>query len=171
MASGILKLGGGAVGPATPGLQAAGAPTAAPTSTLIPTYTPEPPTLTPSPTPPPRPTQTPVPTVILQPTTARPTATPTKAGPTKTPQPAATYTPTAANEPRAVTVLSPMPGTRFRTSQITFKWTGGALQGGETFLVLLAAVLHLFAHLAWWDRPYAAAILANGSAAGWRCMP
>jgi predicted Ser/Thr protein kinase len=135
LASGILKLGGGAVGPATPGLQAAGAPTAAPTSTLIPTYTPEPPTLTPSPTPTPRPTQTPVPTVILQPTTARPTATPTKAGPTKTPQPAATYTPTAANEPRAVTLLSPMPGTRFRTSQITFKWTGGALQGGETFLV------------------------------------
>jgi hypothetical protein len=73
--------------------------------------------------------------VILQPTTARPTATPTKAGPTKTPQPAATFTPAAANEPRAVTLLSPMPGTRFKTSQITFKWTGGALQGGETFLV------------------------------------
>jgi serine/threonine-protein kinase len=108
---------------------------AAPTSTLMPTYTPEPPTLTPSPTPTPRPTQTPVPTVTLQPTAARPTATPTKAGPTKTPQPAATYTPAAANEPLAVTLLSPMPGTRFRTSQITFKWTGGALQGGETFLV------------------------------------
>lgn len=32
---------------------------------------------------------------------------------------------------------------------------------GAFLLVLLAAVLHLFAHMAWWDAPYARAVLAN----------
>jgi hypothetical protein len=42
---------------------------------------------------------------------------------------------TVANEPRAVTLYSPVNGTQFKSPVITFKWSGGALQPGETFLV------------------------------------
>jgi hypothetical protein len=42
---------------------------------------------------------------------------------------------TVANEPRAVTLYSPVNGTLFKSPVITFKWSGGALQPGETFLV------------------------------------
>ena len=42
---------------------------------------------------------------------------------------------TVANEPRAVTLYSPINGTQFKSPVITFKWSGGALQPGETFLV------------------------------------
>jgi len=47
----------------------------------------------------------------------------------------ATQTPAAANEPRTVTLQSPSLGATFKSSTISFKWTGGALQSGETFLV------------------------------------
>jgi serine/threonine-protein kinase len=43
--------------------------------------------------------------------------------------------PTVANEPRGVTLYSPINGSFFKSSAITFKWSGGALQSGETFLV------------------------------------
>ncbi len=54
--------------------------------------------------------------------------------------PAATPTgpggaPTVANEPRGVILISPINGTNFRSSVISFEWSGGALQPGETFLV------------------------------------
>jgi len=41
----------------------------------------------------------------------------------------------AANEPPAVTLYSPTDGAFFKSSTITFKWSGGALQPGQTFLV------------------------------------
>jgi predicted Ser/Thr protein kinase len=137
-ASGILKWGGRAAGTATPALQSAALPTAAPTATLMPTYTPAPASATPTSPP----TRTPVPTATQQPTvTSGPTKTPTKpavSAPTKTPPPTPTSAPTVANEPRAVTLLSPSNGTRLKSPQITFKWSGGALQPGETFLVEIA---------------------------------
>jgi hypothetical protein len=43
--------------------------------------------------------------------------------------------PTVANEPRGITLISPLNGTLFRESTIKFEWSGGALQPGETFLV------------------------------------
>ncbi len=49
--------------------------------------------------------------------------------------PPAGATPTVANEARTVTLQSPSLGARLKSSTITFKWTGGALQPGETFLV------------------------------------
>jgi hypothetical protein len=42
-----------------------------------------------------------------------------------------------ANEPRAVTLYSPSNGAQFKSSVITFKWSGGALQPGETFIVAI----------------------------------
>jgi hypothetical protein len=45
----------------------------------------------------------------------------------------AAQTPTVANEP--LTLQSPSLGTLSKSSTITFKWTGGALQAGETFIV------------------------------------
>jgi hypothetical protein len=47
----------------------------------------------------------------------------------------AAQTPAVANEPRTVTLQSPSLGALSKSSTITFKWTGGALQPGETFLV------------------------------------
>ena len=44
-------------------------------------------------------------------------------------------TATVANEPRAVTLYSPINGTQFKSTVIAFKWSGGALQNGETFVV------------------------------------
>lgn len=138
-AVGVFKLGGRAAVTATPALQSASLPTA----TLMPTYTPAPvsPTATPSPTQTPAPTATQPPTVTSGPTrtpTKPPASTPTKSpasAPTRTPLPMATSTPTVANEPRAVTLYSPSRGTRLKSPKITFKWSGGALQPGETFLV------------------------------------
>lgn len=53
-----------------------------------------------------------------------------------TPAPAGPISqPTAANEPRGVMLFSPIIGTQFKSSVITFQWSGGALQPGETFLV------------------------------------
>jgi len=95
----------------------------APTATLMPTFTPAPASATPTPLP----TQTPVPTATQQPTVT--------SSPTRTPLPTPTSTPAVTNEPRAVTLLSPISGTRFRSPLITFKWSGGALQPGETFQV------------------------------------
>jgi len=57
---------------------------------------------------------------VLQPTAVKPT--PVSAA-------------TVANEPRAVTLYSPVNGTQFKSPVITFKWSGGALQAGESFLV------------------------------------
>jgi serine/threonine protein kinase len=53
-------------------------------------------------------------------------------GATQTP---AVQTPGAASEPRTITLQSPSLGANLKSSVITFKWTGGALQSGETFLV------------------------------------
>lgn len=111
---------------------------AAATSTLMPTYTPAPLTPTSSPTRRPSATPTTPPTTTSLPTATGRASTPTAtrpSGPTRTPAPTATAVSTVANEPRAVTLLSPMPGTRFKSSLITFKWTGGALRPGEAFLV------------------------------------
>jgi predicted Ser/Thr protein kinase len=134
-AGGVFKLGGRAAGTATPALQSASLPTAASTATLVPTFTPAPPSATPTSFP----TQTPVPTATQQPTvTSGPTRTPIKpsvSAPTRTPLPTPTGAPTVANEPRTVTLLSPMSGIRLKSPLITFKWSGGALQPGETFLV------------------------------------
>jgi len=135
LASRAFKLGGGLTVSGAAGTATSAPVVSGPTSTLMPTQTPVPPTLAPSPTPAPLPTRTLPPTATHQPTPTRPAATPTRTGPTKTPQAAATLTPTAANEPRAVTQLSPAAGTRFRSSATSFKWAGGALQPGETFMV------------------------------------
>jgi len=47
----------------------------------------------------------------------------------------AAQTPAAASEPRTMTLQSPSLGALFKSSTITFRWTGGALQPGETFIV------------------------------------
>ncbi len=92
----------------------------------------------------------PLPTATVVPATVTPALAPVSAstpGPTR---PTATTRPvllptavkptpisaaTVANEPRAVTLSSPVNGTQFKSPVITFKWSGGALQPGETFLV------------------------------------
>ena len=107
------------------------APTAEPTVTARPTLTPMPsatwtlapsPTLDASPTPKPRPTATPVPT-------QRP-------APTSQTNVVLTRPPTlAVGDSRTVTLVYPANDTVFKSSAITFKWSGGALQPGEAFIV------------------------------------
>jgi len=50
-------------------------------------------------------------------------------------------TPTVANEPRGVILINPLNGAFFKSSDITFRWSGGALQPGETFLVEIIPAL------------------------------
>jgi len=65
-----------------------------------------------------------------------PTPVPSAAGPQPTAaKPTPGGTATVANEPRAVTLYSPINGTQFKATVITFKWSGGALQPGESFVV------------------------------------
>ena len=139
LASGILKLDGRGAGPVTPAALADSVPTLAPTATLMPTYTLAPPTPTLNPTQTPPPTQTPLPTATRLPTaTSGPTKVPTtplQSGPTKVPSPTPSKVPTVANESRTVTPLSPLGGVRLKSSLVAFKWAGGALQPGETFMV------------------------------------
>ena len=59
------------------------------------------------------------------------TSGPTPAARATTPVPA----PTVANEPRAVTPYNPINGAKLKDIFVTFKWAGGALQPGETFMV------------------------------------
>ena len=89
-------------------------------------------------------TPTPIP---ASPVPTTPVATSTRA-PTSTPMPTITVTrpplilsPTVANEPRSVTLYSPVNGAKFITSVITFKWSGDALQPGETFMVEIIPAL------------------------------
>jgi hypothetical protein len=48
---------------------------------------------------------------------------------------------TVANEPRGVILINPLNGAFFKSSVITFKWSGGALEPGETFLVEIIPAL------------------------------
>ncbi len=66
-----------------------------------------------------------LPTPVPSPTLVRPTPTSRS-----TPSPTSVLT-----EPRAVTLLAPLNGSSFKSPNITFTWTGGALQPGETFVV------------------------------------
>jgi len=77
-------------------------------------------TATPTPTPSATPTPTPSPTP-----TPTPTATPT-ATPTPTPTPTATPTPTPTPTTGAAVMLSPVPGSTFTSSSVTFSWSAGS---------------------------------------------
>jgi serine/threonine-protein kinase len=89
------------------------------------------------------PSATVAPTQAVSPTATltRPAATPTARPPTR---PAVTAAPTATpttDEPRAVTMQAPAAGASFKSSVITFKWTGGALKAGEHFVVQIIPTL------------------------------
>jgi serine/threonine-protein kinase len=113
--------------------------TQTPDATLPPTDAPLPPTDAPVATATLAPAATPLRTATVIPATVRPAPAAQVLQPTAV-KPAPVSAATVANEPRTVTLSSPVNGTQFKSPVITFKWSGGALQPGETFLVEIRPV-------------------------------
>jgi hypothetical protein len=92
------------------------------------------PTPTPTATPTPTPTATPTPTPTATPT---PTPTPTA---TPTPTPTATPTPTPTPPPTGPAVmLTPVPGSTFTSSSVTFTWSAGS---ASAYFLFVGSSLH-----------------------------
>jgi Fibronectin type III domain len=107
--------------PASPTPTPTASPTASPSPTVNPSATPTP-TATPAPTP--TPTSTPTPTATPQPSqTPSPSPTPT---PSISPSPTVTPSPTATPGTGPAQMLSPLPGSTFTSSTVTFSWTAGS---------------------------------------------
>jgi hypothetical protein len=87
----------------------------------------------PSASPTPTPTATPSPTASP---TATPTATPT---PTATSTPTATPTATPTPTPAAAVMLSPVPGSTFSSSGVTFSWSAGS---AKSYVLMVGSSFH-----------------------------